>query len=917
MSNISIKFSNPWFLLLLIPALLFTFLPYFRMNKRYRRTRNRITSMVLHTVVMVLAITVLSGITLEYDIPNEEAELILLVDTSDSNKESTDDKDDFVKSIIDNTDEMFKLGIVKFGYDQVYAVELSNNTEDMYTRYLEAPSPNNSATDISSALTYAASLFTKKETARIVLISDALETDGKALNTVKAIAAQGIKVDTVSFPNPEVGDEVQLVSLEFPDSKIKVGEQFNVKATLLSSFTGKATITPYDKASTGEFSGDPIEIDLVKGYQTVSIPYTFAIPGLHNISVQLDCDDDTLALNNTYTSYITIKSFDKILIIESISDESASLRAMLDPSLNISLVNVKDSINMPDTVNELRAYDQIILVNISYSDMTGTVEDFDELLHSYVYDYGGGLFTICGNKEDPDPSDEDWITNAYTRKDMKGTTYQKLLPVEIIDYTPPAAVIIVVDKSGSMTDHSVGPNGETPFDYAKQGALACIDALTERDFLGVMSFGDDYDDEIALTPIPQENAIKSAIERIQPGGNTIFTTALKHAGDILSAKQGVEKRHIILVTDGQPTDNNAEDYKKAAEENAAKGITMSIIGIECYGEYQTKMEELLVRGGMDKSNLHVISTGEASKIPTMMREELKVPSIKEAEYKPFQPTFGAIHNVTANLIEEEMPWLDGYYGVKAKEGAEVVIKGEYSPIYTQWKYGKGKVGTFACDLNGTWSLELINSAIGAELINNIVQEIFPTQNVQPEEIDSVIEGDNYKTVISIFTDLDLEAGQYLELTITSPPAEGQLEGQVQTIIGTTSGYSRLTFSVITPGLHTILIEKKDADGNLIASSTTYKALGYSKEYDMFRDTEAAEQAMVDYAEFGRGVVITEPSEVFDNVVKFLHIVLDPKILFIIMALCLLLLDIAARKFKWKWPHELLLERSKNQAGGKK
>ena len=919
MSNISIKFSNPWFLLLLIPALLFTFIPYFRINKRYRRTRNRITSMVLHSIVMVLAITVLSGITFEYDVPNEEAELILLVDTSESNKDSTDDKDDFVQSVIDSVDDMFKVGIVKFGYDQVYAVELSSDTKDMYSAYLQAPSPNNTATDISSALEYAASLFEKKTTARIVLLSDALETDGKALNTVKALAAQGIKVDTVSFPNPEVGDEVQLVSLEFPDSKIKIGEEFKVKATLLSSFTGKATITPYDKASTGEFSGDPIEIDLVKGYQTVSIPYTFAVPGLHTISVQLDCDDDTLALNNTYTSYVNIKSFDKILIIESISDESLSLRAMLDPTLNVSLVNVKDSVNMPDTVNELRAYDQIILVNISYKDMTQTVPDFDELLYSYVYDYGGGLFTICGNKEDLDPTDDEWITNAYTREDMKGTVYQKLLPVEIINYTPPAAVIVVVDKSGSMTDHTVGPNGETPFDYAKKGAEACIDALTERDFLGVMSFGDDYDDEIALTPIPQENAIKSAIERIKPGGNTVFTTALKHAGDILSAKQGVEKRHIILVTDGQPTDGNPEDYKKVAEENAAKGITMSIIGIECYGEYQTKMEELLLRGGMDKSNLHVISTGDAQKIPTMMREELKVPAIKEAEYVPFQPTFGSIHNVTSNLIEAEMPWLYGYYGVKAKEneGAEVVIKGEYSPIYTQWKLGKGKVGTFACDLNGTWSLDLINSAVGAQLINNIVQELFPTQNVQPEEIDSIIEGDNYKTVISIFT--DLEEGQYLELTITSPPAEGELDERVQTIIGTASGYSRLTFSVTTPGLHKILIEKKDKDGNLISSSTTYKALGYSKEYDMFRDAEAAEQAMVEFAEFGRGVVITEPSEVFDNVVKFLHIVLNPKILFIIMALCLLLLDIAARKFKWKWPHELLLERkkNKNQAGGRK
>ena len=131
MSNFTIKFSNPWFLLLLIPALLFALLPYFRMNKRYRKTRNRITSIILHITVMLLSISVLAGATFEYDTANKDNELILLVDTSDSGVEGMDDKNDFVKTIIDNTDSMFKLGIVTFGYDQVYAVELSNDTTDM------------------------------------------------------------------------------------------------------------------------------------------------------------------------------------------------------------------------------------------------------------------------------------------------------------------------------------------------------------------------------------------------------------------------------------------------------------------------------------------------------------------------------------------------------------------------------------------------------------------------------------------------------------------------------------------------------------------------------------------------------------------------------------------------------------------
>ena len=66
--------------------------------------------------------------------------------------------------------------------------------------------------------------------------------------------------------------------------------------------------------------------------------------------------------------------------------------------------------------------------------------------------------------------------------------------------------------------------------------------------------------------------------------------------------------------------------------------------------------------------------------------------------------------------------------------------------------------------------------------------------------------------------------------------------------------------------------------------------------------------MTDLADFGHGVVIEDSAQVFDNVVKFLHNVIDPRIIFSIMALCLFLLDIAARKFKWKWPHEIILDK---------
>ena len=176
MTNFTISFWNPWLLLLLIPALLLTLIPYFRLNKRYRCTRNRITSMILHMVIMLLAVGLLAGLGFSYDLPNDKNEVILLVDASFSESEIEDEKNEFIKTIIDNNNSAFTLGVVTFGYDQVYAVELTKDMSSVYSNYLQAPAPDTTATDIEAALNYAASLFQYPETARIVLITDALES---------------------------------------------------------------------------------------------------------------------------------------------------------------------------------------------------------------------------------------------------------------------------------------------------------------------------------------------------------------------------------------------------------------------------------------------------------------------------------------------------------------------------------------------------------------------------------------------------------------------------------------------------------------------------------------------------------------------------------------------------------------------
>lgn len=121
MTNFQIEFTHPWLLLLLVPALFFALFPYFRLSKKYRKTRNRITSIVLHMLVMVLSISVLSGINFKYELPNTRNELILLVDGSFSGSETEEAKNNFVQAVLNECEPEMRVGIVTFGFNQVYA----------------------------------------------------------------------------------------------------------------------------------------------------------------------------------------------------------------------------------------------------------------------------------------------------------------------------------------------------------------------------------------------------------------------------------------------------------------------------------------------------------------------------------------------------------------------------------------------------------------------------------------------------------------------------------------------------------------------------------------------------------------------------------------------------------------------------
>lgn len=67
--------------------------------------------------------------------------------------------------------------------------------------------------------------------------------------------------------------------------------------------------------------------------------------------------------------------FDDILIVEGFEGEAEKLQELLKEEYTLTVLNVAETEKFPKTLDEMRLYDQVVLANVSHSDMPAGFED--------------------------------------------------------------------------------------------------------------------------------------------------------------------------------------------------------------------------------------------------------------------------------------------------------------------------------------------------------------------------------------------------------------------------------------------------------------------------------------------------------------------------------------------------------------
>jgi uncharacterized membrane protein len=705
-----VRFEAPIWLLLLVPALALTVIPYFAARRRIGAGRRR-AALAVRVALLASLVFALGGFQLI--LPVDRLATVFVVDLSDSVGDAgRQDALAFLRESLAVMPKDDEAGIVAFGKDALVE-RLPEEIRDIDRLH---SAPVTGATDIGAALRLASALFPDAAQKRIVVISDGNDTTGRGQLEAALAAARGIQVETRTVGLAD-RDEVLIERLSTP-STAKLGEAISAKVTVTSSVAQPATLRLY---MNGTLVGTQL-VQLPAGTTTYSFdcpadptaecPLKTTSAGFYTFRAVIEAARDTFSQNDRADSNTIVKGPPRILIVDGSKDVGAELITALKTEGQTVDSTIPEA--LPTDFAGLVTYDSIVLVDVPRLRLT---DKQLRALQVYVRDLGRGLVMIGGP--------ESYGAGGYTK-----TPIEETLPVDMgvrnRQKEPDIALVVVIDKSGSMDAcHCNSFNGGNPgggtglggvrkVDIGKEAILRAAAALTARDELGVVAFDESAHWVVNTQPLGGVSDLQGLLAGIQPNGTTNIYSGLDQAVQSLE-KTTATRRHIILLTDGW---SRSGQYDQILAKMKADGITLSTVGAG--GGANPFLEQLATRGG----GRFYAAANEAS-IPDIFLKETEQVAGQQIVEEPFFPIQTSQSTILRG-ITEGLPRLLGYNGTTPKPAAQTILVSDRDdPVLAQWQYGLGKSVAWTSDSTGRWAKNWLGWKGFSQFFSQLVGWTFP------------------------------------------------------------------------------------------------------------------------------------------------------------------------------------------------
>lgn len=842
--QIGITFEYPW-VLALFPVLV-AFILITGRNLRLGSSLKKRTVLGFRLALLFVLVLALSAPAMRWK-ANQTA-TIFLADVSDSTKHSRKEVEAFIHEAMSHASNRDRVGVISFAKEARVLQMPKDNTgfSTLESRF------GSEGTDIAKALTLARSIMPENAAKRLVLLSDGKQTTGDALDTARLLKRFGYTVDVMPINNDD-GPEVQIEAFSAP-KQVNAKERFDISVRMNSNIHTKATVRLFaNRTLTAEK-----EVECYPGQNLFTFSDEVDQGGMVTYSAEVVTDNDTVFQNNQLSAFTQILDMPRILLIER-GNSGENLVRYIEAYAQVTRVQPTE---VPTSLAGMLSYDAFILVDIN---MDWMHQDFFTHLEQAVSHQGKGLLTIGGE-------------NSYAPGGYNDTILETILPVEMDirpkEENPDLGLLLVIDKSGSM---SSGEYGISKLELAKEAAIRAAEVLEESDQLGVIAFDDAIQWVIQTEPLTDMKDATDRIGSIRPGGGTQILHPLEAAWQDLRNKD-TKLKHIILLTDGQAEQYG---YERVIEGIRDDGITLSTVAVGQGAD--TLLLKALAYGGQGR----YYRTDEFSDIPSIFAKEAFLAGQKYLQNRHFYPELVSSAGILKGI--QAVPPLDGYVATRIKSTARTVFRSDIEdPVLAVWQYGLGRTAAWTSDIQGIWTSQwaLWQDAPGfwGNLAGWLVQKNLNTGYT----VETKVQDGKGRITVSADTELILYE-EAIDGTMVTP------EGTQKSIRlnAVKPGVFEGEIDQTTPGAYVVNLQMPGE--NQTENISAGIVMPYAQEYRIL--DENALDLPEKLASAGGGRVVTDAAEIFSGKVQNTGSRRELTNFLILVALILLIADIAMRKLQ--------------------
>lgn len=618
---------------------------------------------------------------------------IFLVDASASfTDEALDDALAHINDAVDEAGDDDEVQVIAFAAHPYMVEPATDGRFDEIPR-LDA-GDDRFDTDISAALRMAYSLFADDHLKRVVLMTDGNETHGDFLAEVNRAADFGIRLfaHTIEFERPP---EVLIQNVDAPES-VEVGAPFHMTVRIFSTHDDTVDLTLWQ----GDFRDDDKTAEVSEGITEVRFETEVSEPGFQEFLIEMDVHGrDTHEENNEYVHTAHIRGEPRILYVEGEMRSRHFLeRALGDEEFD---VETRSPAGVPTTSDEIDAFDLVLLSDVHADDFS---DQQMALFDNYVRQMGGGLVMTGGE-------------DSFGSGGWQGTVVEDLMPVSFESQeqhdTPSLAVLLVIDRSGSMSEHR-------RIELAREAARAAVRELEDDAEVGILAFDHEVTTITPIQPVANRARILNQIDRIQIRGGTDIARALDASYEKI-AFNPARVRHVILLTDGISPEDNI--FTEIMPSMRIEDITVTTVAV---GQGS---ETSLMRRVADAGNGRFYFTDRPYAVPQIFIDETRAVSQSSLIEEPIQAQVTGRAQFMQGIDWDQAPYLMGYVSTTPRPEADILLTtDDGDPLLARRRVGMGQTIAFTSDIKNRWGANWVRWSGYPQLWRQLVRDTMRTDD---------------------------------------------------------------------------------------------------------------------------------------------------------------------------------------------